>query len=611
MLRKITQSLAWTATLFRSSAAAQSVVQHGLDARILNQTPLNLANAVLTQLTEVPPIENRLQQSSQSRGFGYPNRNAQPNIDGLAGYLEYFLAAVVAIPVAVVAFPLLKRTYRSLRHTINSWVTTESQHEAVIRVKRTRPSSLPSIDQSKTNVDTNATHAAGTSTSSSVHVEKKDDVLLPKKRPILAKTSVRQAMTSDIRDKLEKRRLAAAAAKLAAISAPLPERTPRVRRATASVLLSSPPSRLVARLAPVVDPLHTHPLPRALSTSSAQAAQPVSSPLSLNHKTVRERLNIVSEDALHLADFTGRFNVDGEEKLDDAALRIRHLLALFRLHRYNLSVLEFMHHHRTFQTSYYESLNIPLRRDLAHYSEDYSPQDVMATMENLRVVLDNYAEASDAVSQTDVRHLISSINPLLENTPLGQKCKHTRKLETENKTKFQKDKTAHEAYTHFVNNFIPEMKVLAAKIKTYDKRAEPVFSYEDYLQAFGMLIMMSCDRLPTHVLTRLRKNSEAYPANIVSFMSKVRNVRNIIAHRLEQLPEVLVTYLCDDVLRMSGGSEVLQTGMIEQPKLIRAASSPQAGEGDSVRFFSQGTPKATRAVQSDPVMVSNNSIVPR
>jgi hypothetical protein len=448
---------------------------------------------------------------------------------------------LAAIPAAVFGSASFKKMYRVVKDRFYRDARVSPLLPAVI-VKKAQPIFLPPTkkDPVVPVVSTVVSHQSRSSMT-----QEKANPAVPKKHSAHVKISARQSKTADIRNFLEQRRAAALAAKQNV--SPAKTQLPRQR----SAVRSSVPARLALPVnQSVVASVSAAPSePKMLRTVSAGSETSSASSLPLHHKTACAYRDIVSQEASRLADFTKRIPALAEENPGEEFLRIRHLLALYRLHRYNSSVLEFMSKNPLLQTPYYLSLMMPLRMALAHFSERFSVQDVMETTESLRHVLGDFVATKNTLTASALRVFMNDLNKLLAVSPLA-KQDDARVFVKKGNSKSFKDRQAREAYDDFVQNYIPEMKRLAAKIKAFDKTVASVFCYEDYLQAFGMLIMMSCNRLPTHVLARLRKNPDAYSSVVLTYISRVRDVRNIVAHRLEELPAMLVTFLCDRVQRL-------------------------------------------------------------
>jgi hypothetical protein len=112
-----------------------------------------------------------------------------------------------------------------------------------------------------------------------------------------------------------------------------------------------------------------------------------------------------------------------------------------------------------------------------------------------------------------------------------------------------------------------------------------------------MLVMQSCDRLPVHILMRLRNSTEDYSDSIILLMSKVHNLRNTVAHRLEALPLGAVRSLCERVGRVC--HELQDDSSARPPRRDSLAG----------RFF--GTGSAREGVVSSSVVATSQKSMPR
>ena len=427
MLGRIIKGLVWAAVIFRNPVAAETIVvqravvalpplfpEFQLDASVINQTPLTLANAMLAPRVAPAVI---LQRSSMLSNSYWPNRSAQPDVGGLADYLEYFLGLALGVPAAVAGYLMGKKSSSTTRHPPRV-VVTEKQAPPVKRATLAAPAVAGVLPASR-----HEPFIPGTP---------------PKNHVVFPKTQIRKTKTSDIRARLEARRQAA-------------------RQEIKSNQAVTPAPR-IKRVIPRCTPAESKSVTPSTVVPAPDTA-PKREPLALCLKRVKV-------GAVGMARFVARFSEDGEVKLDNDALRVRDLLALYHLHRYNVFVLQLMANYPFFRGRNYTALILPLRTELAHHSSECSSTVVMATLERLRVALDNFLGVSARADRACVSDFIRNMSMLLEDSELMQQRAQRRAVTLTGAR--AKGKNVAAAYADFVNQSIPEMQRYALKLQSFE-----------------------------------------------------------------------------------------------------------------------------------------------
>jgi hypothetical protein len=432
-----------------------------------------------------------------------PVLNAQSSVSGLEAYTEYFLGAAALLFV----LPFYQTMTRKRQHVA---------HKPVMPVVAPRPVPLPPPIFKRKMTPPNPLAIPATLPATKKYQPVHTGVT------VFSKSSKRKTMTQDIREALAARRQAREAKKAVAL---LPQHalTPVPRRHFTSVVISAtPPVQPVKRIA----------LPERESSAPAEAA--------------------VIAAAHTLAAFANKYCGEPEAKLDNRAERVRDLLALYYLHRYNLSAMQLMKAHPGFKTAAYFTVMTPLRLEFAHFSSAMTSDLLLADVHALQAILRDFENGVLSLPL-----FMREMNALLDQSHVMQQ-RRCRLQPLENKvTKRQSAResvqAAVTAYTHFVEQTLPEMRWFVSKLGIETPEVDPAepFSKTEYRQALSHLLVMSYDNLPVHLLMRLKAKPEIYASDTYRFVVTMRRtLRNQLAHR-EPLSDAQMAQFCEALVALT------------------------------------------------------------